>query len=151
MTHPFYLGDVLRTAQIVACCTQQHNGIASTHKRNAHAMFRLFDDSHHTNGWRRVHGLTVCALIIKTHVSTGHRRIKLSTSLTHSFNGVFELIINLLVVRIAEIQTVGNGRWHTTTATNVPSRLSHRNLRTLIGISKNVSAVAIHGQCQTLF
>ncbi|MNF04090.1 hypothetical protein D3C80_2035340 [compost metagenome] len=67
----------------------------------------MIQQTYHTDGWSRVYR-TVFALVVEAHVTTGYRGIELDTSIAHTFQGMYELIVHLWIVRVTEVQTVGN-------------------------------------------
>ena len=108
-------------------------------------MLGFFDDAHHRNRWRRVDG-AAGALVVKTDIASGHRRIQDAAGLGKSAHRFLELPENLRVVRVAEVQVVGHAERSGAGTGEVARRLGDRDFAAFIRIQINIGGIAIHRQ-----
>ena len=89
-------------------------------------------------------------LIVEADITARDRRIELPAGVTHTLNGVHKLIIDLRIIRITEIQTIGDTQRLTAAADDIPRSLRHGDHRSFIGIRKHIPAITIRRHRQRL-
>ena len=112
-------------------------------------MRRVFDHAHHADGRSRVNRRTVAALVVETHVAACYGGVELAAGFAHAVDGVLELVIDFLVVRIAKVQAIGDGGRFAAGTNDVAGSFGYGNLGAFIGVGVNITAVAIHRQRET--
>src|SRR5689334_6834558 len=90
----------------------------------SHFIFKIFKQTNHANSWRGINR-PFGVLIVKTNITSGHGSVELAASIAHAFYGLHKLIINLRIVRIAEVETVRYTERLCTAACNISRGLAH--------------------------
>src|SRR5690242_5909875 len=106
--YPNYFTQVLGAADIVAAFADQVNDISCRFKIQRHSLLHTIQHPYHTNGGSRI-DRAIGRLVIKAHIATRDRRVKFLTGFTHTLNSLYELVIYFGIIRVPEIETVGNG------------------------------------------
>src|SRR5437870_3514557 len=134
--------EVFRTIDIVSYVTQHVDDISFMFEIEGHFVFNVFKQTNHTNGWRGINR-SFRVLVIKTHITPSHRRVELAASIAHALYGLHKLIINLGIVRIAEVETVCYTQRLCTTTYNISCGFTHSDHGAFVRISVHVAAVTI--------
>src|SRR6476620_4982878 len=107
------------------------NGISLGFKIEGHLFTRMFHQTNHSNCWGGIYR-TFGVLVIKTNITPSNRGIKFFASLSHSFNGIYKLVIDLRIERISKVQAIGNTQWLTATANNIARSFRNSDHSTFI-------------------
>src|SRR5690606_25893845 len=112
----------------------------------------MVQNAEHTNnrGWFNGFYLTIeFGLVVKAHISARNRCFKPETRFTHTFDDVDKLPVHLLVVRIAKIESVGDGNGLGPTTDDVARGFGNGDHSSLIRVGIYIVGITIHahGQC----
>lgn len=97
---------------------------AAINRTGTNIVRHFIQDSEHTDCRRRHHG-NFSRFIVKTDIATRHGSIELLASFTHSGTSFFEIVVGFRFVRIAEIETIGDGDWFGTDAGDIQRPFSN--------------------------
>ena len=142
------LVQVFGAVNIVAAAAYQVQQVAFFLEIEGNALVHAVQDTHHTDGWRRIHR-AFGRLVIETYVTAGNGSIEFAAGFAHALHGVYKLVIYFRVVRVAEVQAVGDGYRFAAGANNVAGCFRHSDLAAFMGVGKYVPAVTVgrHSQC----
>ncbi|CAI8301747.1 MAG: Uncharacterised protein [Flavobacteriia bacterium] len=143
--------EVLRGGNVIVTFADQIDEISFLLEGNARYVFLVFHNSDHANGRRgenRFCAFLEDCLVVEAHIAAGDRGLEPLTSRAHTLDGAHELPIDLWIVRIAEVQAVGDGRWNSPTAADVPSSLGDSDHGANLRIGMHVARIAVYANGQ---
>ena len=109
----------------------------------------LIHNADHGDGRRRRNGLPI-GFIIEADVAADYRNLQGFAGGPHPVNGLDELPHHLRLLRVAEIEAVGQGHRPGSADGQVARALGNRNRRAAIGVERAVAAIAIDADAQPL-
>ena len=140
-------GEVLGAAKIVPMTpcgrAEQKDRVALGFESRRRAVrVEVFDQPQHADGGGGENG-AFGVFIIERHVAAGDGRAEGAARLAHAADGLFERPVDLRLVRVAEVEAVGDSQRFAPGANHVARGLGHGNLPAPARVEVDVAPIAI--------
>ena len=105
----------------------------------------VVEDAQHADHRRGVDGVAE-ALVVEADVARDDRRLQDLAGLGHALDGLLELPVDLALLRVAEVEAVGDGHGQRAGAAEVARGLGDGRLGAAVRVEVAVAAVAVGGE-----
>ena len=92
----------------------------------------------------------IATLVVEADVATDHRDSEGATCVSHAFNALFKLEVDLRSLRVAKVQAVRQSNGLRTHARHVATCLRDYKLAAHVRVEIDHSTIAIGGDCNAL-
>ena len=134
--------QVMRGAELVTRFAKENDDISGRFEKLGRDMSGILNDADHSDRGRGIDRARR-AFVVKTDIAAGDRRIKFPAGLGQALDGLAELEEIFRLVRIAEIQVVGDGQRDGSGAGNIPRGFCNGYLRSFAGILPAIDGIAV--------
>src|SRR5207248_3987730 len=100
----------------------------------------VVDDADHPDHRGRVDGAAL-GVVVEADIAADDRQVERATGVGEPAGGLLQLPVDLRLVRVAEVQAVGDGDRPGAGGDDVASRFGDRDLGTQVGVELAVAAV----------
>ena len=130
-------------------CAEQEDGVALAGERGAERVAGVVEQANGPDDGRGVDGLTL-GLVVERDVPTHDGHAQGAASVGHATDALLQLVVDLRLLRVAEVEAVGDGQRRRAGCGDVAARLGDGHRTTGPGVEPSEASIAVDSQGERL-